>query len=198
MGRGRSPIETERVAVSPGDDAIRCRLPAGPAMIPWPLYPQLVHSPATWSRPAEVDDRASCRTARTGPSTTPTRRARRRPRRAQPWPAPPGSTGRAAGRRKPRRAVRPRVAVLVGLMGRCGAGRPRPSAGRQWAPVSSSIVIGAVGGTAGRSGTTTLCLTTVSSGSSTPAMLATTPEKGPAATTTARSGDRAERCTRPR
>src|SRR5437588_9126663 len=61
-----------------------------------------------------------------------------------------------------------------------------PNAGRQCAPVSSSIVIGAPCGTSGTSGNTTFWRRTVSIGSSTPTRRATSPEKGPAATTTDR------------
>ena len=58
------------------------------------------------------------------------------------------------------------------------------NAGRQWAPVSSSMTIGARRGTSGTSGITTLCRITASMGRCTPAVAETSPEKGPAAITT--------------
>jgi hypothetical protein len=57
------------------------------------------------------------------------------------------------------------------------------SAGRQWAPQSSSIVIGAPAGTSGTSGITSLCRRSVSMGRSMPAQAATPPESGPQAIT---------------
>ena len=85
----------------------------------------------------------------------------------------------ARGRRGPRRSAP--TARVVGSVKSSHAPR---SAGRQWAPVSSSIVIGAPAGTWGTSGMTSLCRRTVSIGSRTPPHSATPPDSGPQAITT--------------
>src|SRR5204863_7518716 len=58
------------------------------------------------------------------------------------------------------------------------------SAGRQWAPVSSSIVIGASWGTSGASGTTTFWRRVGAIGTWTSARAAVRPMNGPVARTT--------------
>src|SRR5205809_990585 len=103
-------------------------------------------------------------------------------------PKPPRGTGRLPGDRGEQQPAPAAGTLQAGSVG----GVPRsvsrtyapPRAGRQCAPVASSIVIGASCGTSGTSGSTTFWRRVGAIGTSTPARAAVRPRKGPVARTT--------------
>ncbi len=96
-----------------------------------------------------------------------------------------GLAGSRSGRAKAGSTGTTSAGGVGGVSGSVCSRNAPPSAGRQWVPVSSSIVIGAPGGTGGRSGRIAFCRRTVVIGSATPAAAASRPERGPAAITAA-------------